>query len=92
LPIEMPIEAVQDLARQVELSQGQGEITVDLEALIVAGPDGRQMPFKTPPMLRRMLLEGVDEIGATLARGSDIDGFRRRDSARRPWAYQPGRA
>ena len=90
LPVELPIEAVQELARQVELSQGQGNVGVDLASQRVSAPDGQQWAFKTPPTMRRMLLEGLDEIGATLARSAEIEGFRVRDRGRRPWAYGPG--
>ena len=38
------------------------------------------------------LLDGLDEVGATLARGPEIAAFRARDRDRRPWAYAPGSA
>ncbi|MBM3567417.1 MAG: 3-isopropylmalate dehydratase small subunit [Alphaproteobacteria bacterium] len=92
LPIELSIEAVRELAGQVERSQGRGEISVDLEAQRITAPEGDGYGFRTPPLLRRMLLEGLDEIGATLARRGEIEGFRGRDRSRRPWAYRPGLA
>jgi 3-isopropylmalate/(R)-2-methylmalate dehydratase small subunit len=86
LPVELPIEAVEEIAK------GRGEVAVDLENETVTAPDGKSFPFRTPPALRRMLLEGLDEIGFTLSKSPDILAFRQRDRGRRPWAYRPGAA
>jgi 3-isopropylmalate/(R)-2-methylmalate dehydratase small subunit len=88
LPVELPIELVADLARQVEAAQGQATITVDLRHETVTAPDGTAYRFTSPPVLRRMLLEGQDEIGLTLSRADEIEAFRRRDRVLRPWAYE----
>jgi 3-isopropylmalate dehydratase small subunit len=34
-----------------------------------------------------MLMQGLDEIALTLSRHEEIERFRVRDRARRPWAY-----
>jgi 3-isopropylmalate/(R)-2-methylmalate dehydratase small subunit len=65
-------------------------VTVDLEAQTVTAPDGKVFSFRSPPLLRRMLLEGLDEIALTLSRGHEIGRFREADRNRRPWAYHPG--
>ncbi len=87
VPVELPIEDVRALVAEVEASQGKAEVTVDLEAQTVTSPGGKRYGFSAPPTLRDMLLKGVDEIDLTLARQGDIDRFRERDRARRPWAY-----
>jgi 3-isopropylmalate/(R)-2-methylmalate dehydratase small subunit len=87
VPVELPIEAVRQIADEVEASAGKGEVTVDLEAQAVTSPLGTRFAFTAPATLREMLLHGVDEIALTLARGDDIEDFRTRDRARRPWAY-----
>ena len=92
LPVELPIEQVRVLAAQMEAAGGQAEVYVDLEAQTVTAPDGTAFAFRSPPALRRMLLEGLDEVGATLARGDEIAAFRARDRQRRPWVYAPGGA
>ena len=71
----------------VEASGGKGEVTVDLEGQVVTAPGGRRYPFSAPATLREMLLAGVDEISLTLGRGEEMERFRERDRARRPWAY-----
>ena len=90
LPVELPIEAVRQLAEEVAKSNGQAQVTVDLDAGEVRSPLGHQFRFQTPPALRTMILNGLDEIDMTLSASAEIDAFRRRDRARRPWAYLDG--
>lgn len=92
LPVELPIGPVRVLADQMEAADGHAEVEVDLAAQTVTAPDGTRFAFETPPALRRMLLEGIDEIGATLSMSEAIGAFRHRDRARRPWVYAPGGA
>ncbi len=87
VPVELPIEAVQEIVAEVAASDGEGKVTVDLEAQEVRSPSGRSYRFSAPATLRQMLLEGLDEVALTLARCAEIDIFRERDRARRPWAY-----
>ena len=89
LPVELPIEQVRALADVSEQSGGRAEITVDLENETVTAPGGEVLRFRSPRVLREMLLAGVDEIDLTLSRGGEIAAFRAADNARRPWAYAP---
>lgn len=90
LPVELPIEAVRKIADEVEKSDGQAQVTVDLDAGEVRSPSGQRFRFHTPPALRTMLLRGLDEIDMTLSARAEIDAFRSRDRVRRPWAYLDG--
>ena len=90
LPVELPIEQVRIIAEQMEASRGNARVTVDLEVQTVTAPHGEVFAFRTPSLLRRMLLEGLDEIALTLTRKPDIDRFRKADATKRPWAYRPG--
>jgi 3-isopropylmalate/(R)-2-methylmalate dehydratase small subunit len=87
VPVELPIEDVRAIVAEVEASGGRAQITVDLESQSVTSPGGKRYAFKSPPALRGMLLDGVDEIELTLRRGEEIERFRAADRARRPWAY-----
>ena len=87
VPVELPIEEVQRIAQAVAASQGQAEVTVDLQAQTVSAPGGLRFAFTAPEMLRQMLLEGCDEIQLTLGRQPQIARYRQSDRARRPWAY-----
>ena len=86
-PVELPIEQVRSIAAEVEASNGAGQVTVDLEQQVVLAPSGASYRFNAPEILRQMLLQGVDEIELTLSRSAEIERFRSRDRARRPWAY-----
>ena len=87
VPVELPIETIRAIQEEVEASGGHGLITVDLEALKVTTPAGLSYTFEAPQTLRRMLLEGMDEIASTLAQRETLEAFRLRDHALRPWAY-----
>jgi 3-isopropylmalate/(R)-2-methylmalate dehydratase small subunit len=90
VPVELDIAHVKAIADQMNAANGQAKVTVDLENQTVTAPDGKSYPFRSPPLMRRMLLEGLDEIALTLSRGAEIGSFRAADSRKRPWAYQPG--
>ena len=90
LPVELPIEAVRQIADEVAESKGLAPVTVNLETGEVCSPSGQRYAFQTPPALRTMLLNGLDEIDMTLSARAEIDAFRSRDRARRPWAYLEG--
>ncbi|MFC1458634.1 3-isopropylmalate dehydratase small subunit [Microvirga arabica] len=87
LPVELPIEQVQVIADQVEAADGETEVTVDLELETVTTPSGEIFSFRSPAVLRQMLLQGVDEVSLTLGRSAEIAAFRAQDQAKRPWAY-----
>ena len=91
-PVVLPAAEVEAIASGLGDAKSPGMVGVDLEALEVTGPDGRTYRFEAPKLLRRMLLEGLDEIGLTLTQSDAIAAFRTVDSARRPWAYavKPG--
>ena len=87
IPVELPIEQVRAIANEVDASGGTAAVTVDVEAQVVVTPSGKRYPFTAPATLRQMLVEGMDEIALTLARGEEIEHYRMADRARRPWAY-----
>ncbi|WP_345816880.1 3-isopropylmalate dehydratase small subunit (plasmid) [Paraburkholderia sp. PREW-6R] len=89
LPVRLPEDAVRDLAQQMQDAHGHAQIAVDLDAQTVRAPDGQSFGFETPPALRTMLLNGIDEIDVTLQRREKIDAYRSSDRRRRPWAYDP---
>ena len=60
-------------------------MTIDLETQELVRSDGERIAFEIEPFRRERLLEGLDEIGATLAQGDRIDGFEARLAHRQPW-------
>jgi 3-isopropylmalate/(R)-2-methylmalate dehydratase small subunit len=81
LPIVLPAPVVEDLMR--ETSAGKA-FEINLEAQTING----SIPFDVSPRRKKMLLEGVDELGLTLALEPKIAAFQSADRAKRPWIYQ----
>jgi 3-isopropylmalate/(R)-2-methylmalate dehydratase small subunit len=86
VPIELGIEHVREIAAEISRAPGT-QLTVDLERQTVGTPDGLTLGFRSPALMRRMLLEGLDEVALTLSFSAQIRAFRQQDRARRPWAY-----
>ena len=87
LPVALENQLVEDLARQVEAAPAENTITVNLEKCLVTGPDQSQHEFEIAPGDRKMLLEGLDGIAATMKRDDEILAFQARDRIKRPWIY-----
>jgi 3-isopropylmalate/(R)-2-methylmalate dehydratase small subunit len=90
LPVVLDPEIVQAIAGEVEETQGTGRLTGDLDAGEVTTPSGRRHAFVVEPRRRSALLDGLDEIGATLRRDGEIRAFQERDRNRRPWIWTTG--
>ena len=89
LPLALPAAGHARLASAA--LAGELTITVDVAQRHVALPSGETMPFALDPRRQARLLAGCDEIAETLARGAEIDRFRRAQQDRAPWLYpQPG--
>jgi 3-isopropylmalate/(R)-2-methylmalate dehydratase small subunit len=78
LPVELPEHQVRELLDLAREDPGV-EATVDLEAQVVRAGDLR-FRFEVDQFSRRCLLEGLDEIGLTLAHEHEIAAY----EARRP--------
>ena len=65
-------------------------INVDLAAQCIRLADGGEIAFDYDPMRKRALIEGLDEIGMTLAMEDRIAAFQAADRTRRPWIYPHG--
>jgi 3-isopropylmalate/(R)-2-methylmalate dehydratase small subunit len=87
LPVTLPLEQVEEIARQVDDSQGRNQVTVDLIESTVIAPDGKRFGFEVADMYRNALLEGLDAISATLRYKDRFDEYRQRDVVKRPWIY-----
>ncbi len=59
-------------------------VTIDLEKQEITGPDGGRIKFEIDPWRKHCLLNGLDDIGLTLAKSTKIASF---ESARagQPW-------
>jgi 3-isopropylmalate/(R)-2-methylmalate dehydratase small subunit len=91
LPIVVDSKIVDGLAAEVELSQGAGRISVDLEEQTITSPSGQRHSFEIDPRRRAGLLEGLDEIALTLRRDQEIRAFQASDRTERPWIHFAGK-
>ncbi len=86
LPVTLPEKQVEALMAQAE-EGANARFTVDLEACRITAPDGAGFDFEIDPFRRRCLLEGLDDIGLTLARTGAIDHFEDGQKRMQPWLY-----
>ena len=83
-PIVLPRAVCDQLMEDARLG-GNARLTVDLERQVVLRPNGEAIPFEIDPHGRTMLLQGLDEIGQTMARGAAIDTYEAKRRAAEPW-------
>ena len=86
LPIVLPQADVDKLMDDAERGSN-AIISVDLEKQEVRGPDGGCITFDIDPFRKRCLLEGLDDIGLTMEKKSDIDDFEKRQRESQPWLH-----
>ncbi|UZK66165.1 3-isopropylmalate dehydratase small subunit [Sphingomonas sp. M1-B02] len=79
--VVLPQEAID---RLVEVARTD-EITVDLETMTVTTPFQDRFAFQMDPFRRACLMQGLDEIGMTLARDTAISNYESGVAASRPW-------
>jgi 3-isopropylmalate/(R)-2-methylmalate dehydratase small subunit len=87
LPIVVDKDIVDRLAAEVEHTQGEGRIGIDLQEQIITSPAGNRHHFEIDPRRREGLLEGLDEVALTLQRDDEIRAFQASDRAARPWIH-----
>ncbi|MDB5656777.1 MAG: leuD [Tardiphaga sp.] len=88
LPVVLDEAAIRDIAAEVTANPSAHLVTVDLVQCEVSTPSGLKFGFSIAPIRREALLRGLDEIGMTLARESEIAAFQSTDLKSRPWIYQ----
>ncbi len=75
LPIVLPRPVVEDFVELARSGGVEAQFTVDLNAGEIVSPAGEKIAFAVEPTRREALLEGLDEIGLTLQRESEIADF-----------------
>ena len=84
LPITLPEARVNELIRFL-LELPGAEMTIDLPAQTVLGPDRKVDKFDIDPFRKHCLVNGLDDIGLTLQQEAAIQAFEVRSSAEHPW-------
>jgi 3-isopropylmalate/(R)-2-methylmalate dehydratase small subunit len=82
LVVVLPADQCAELRARADAGD---EITVDLQAQQVRAANVAY-GFTIDPFRKRCLLEGLDDIGITLANADAIAAFEAADTAARPWA------
>jgi len=62
-------------------------MTVDLENQEITGSDGEKISFELDSFRKHCLLNGLDDIGLTMAKAPKIDTFEDQQKAAQPWLY-----
>ncbi|MGH6613564.1 3-isopropylmalate dehydratase small subunit [Sphingomonas sp.] len=81
VPVVLPQDAID---RLVEVAKTD-TITVDLETMTVTTPFQDRFPFHLDAFRRQCLMEGLDEVGLTLARDTAISKYEAGVAEHRPW-------
>lgn len=84
VPVVLPQEAID---RLVEVAKTD-EVHVDLETMTVTTPFQDRFEFSLDPFRRQCLMEGLDEVGLTLARDTAISKYESAVANDRPWLSQ----
>lgn len=81
LTVVLPQEAVD---RLLEVSKTH-PIAIDLDQQSVTTPFQDRFTFEIDPFRKYCLLNGLDEVGMTMARDVAISGYEQKMAAERPW-------
>jgi len=86
LPIVLKQEEI-DVLMADAASDNARVLTVDLPNQKVIRANGESFSFEINPTSKTQLLEGLDEIGQTLQRSSEIAAFEQRQHQSQPWLW-----
>lgn len=87
LPITLPAQTVEEFAA-IARAQPDAPFTIDLNRMVVVPPNGTPVAFEIDELRRQSLLTGLDDIGLTTQRLSEIAAFQASDRQRRPWVHE----
>ena len=87
LPIVLHESVIEDFMFQTHKSETGAKFTIDLDGQVIKPPKGEAVTFKTEPFRRQALLSGLDDLGMTMLRVSEINSYQSKDRKLRPWIY-----
>ena len=85
LPVVLPQDQVKVLMSDAEKG-ANSIIEVDLEKQTIASSDGTVFNFDVDPFKKHCLLNGLDDIGLTMEKETDITAYEAKASQLFPWA------
>lgn len=86
LPVRLPAAACEKLRQQLHADPG-ASLRVDLPAQTVTGPDASRYSFEIDGARKLRMLEGVDDIAATLRHEAALAAFEQAYRARFDWLF-----
>ena len=84
LPIKVSPEDLSKLMDDAERGSNS-TLTIDLESQEIRGPDGGVVKFELDAFRKHCMLNGLDDIGLTMARETGITSYEQKVAASRPW-------
>ena len=82
LPIKLSKTEVNELFKAAENKE---EITIDLENELIISESGKKYKFTIDAFKKHCLLNGLDDIGLTLQKESEISDFEKKQQTSNPW-------
>jgi 3-isopropylmalate/(R)-2-methylmalate dehydratase small subunit len=86
LPLILPQEQV-DLLMEDAKNGANARLTIDLPNQVIVRPDGGKIPFQMDPFRKRCLVEGLDSIGLTMEKDTEIDRYEDKHRTQTPWLW-----
>jgi 3-isopropylmalate/(R)-2-methylmalate dehydratase small subunit len=86
LPVALPKEIVEELMKDAEKG-ANAVMTVDLQAQTITRPDGETVRFDVEPFRKHCLLNGLDDIGLTEQKDTEIAAYEEKARLARPWQF-----
>lgn len=86
LAMSLDEKTVDNLFREVLATEGF-RLQVDLESQSITKPDGSVINFECDAVLKYRLLNGLDDIAATLQYDDDIHAYEQRRMRSAPWLF-----
>jgi 3-isopropylmalate/(R)-2-methylmalate dehydratase small subunit len=85
LPIVQPVAVIDQLFEEAK-TEGY-RLNINLQAQTITTPSGQVFPFEVTEHRKHCLLNGLDEIGLTLAHADKIKAFETKHQAAQPWLF-----
>ncbi len=86
MPLVLDESIVDQLFQEVFAQEGYS-LTVDLEKQEMVKPNGDVIPFEMDAFRRHCLLNGLDDIGLTLAHQNEIKAYEAKRKQEAPWLF-----
>ena len=88
LPIVVSKEELDQLMDDAD-NGANSVLDIDLENQHIGRPNGEKINFEIDEFRKHCLINGLDDIGLTMQKQSNIDDFEKKREAEKPWIFAP---